>query len=71
MLESGSVFGDETSTIRFVNLENPENFSRKYPAAHPGKITVILSFFDSGHKRVSFLPLRVELTQIGVYSHMG
>ena len=70
MLDSGSAFGDETLTIRFVTLENPENFGRKYPAAHPGEITAILSFFDSGDKRVSFRPPRVNLTQIDLYSYM-
>ena len=70
MLESGSAFGDETSTIRFVTPENPENFGRKYPAAHPDEITAILSFFDSGHKMVTFRPLRVKLTLIDVYSYM-
>ena len=70
MLDSGSAFGDETLTIRFVTLENPENFGRKYPAAHPGEITVFLSFFDSGDKRVGFRPLRVKLTYVYIYSHM-
>ena len=70
MLESGSAFGDETSTIRFVTPENPENFGRKYPAAHPDEITAILSFFDSGHKMVTFRPLRVNLTLIDIYSYM-
>ena len=54
MLEPGSAFEDETLTIRFVTLENPENFGRKYAAAYPGEITVILSFFDSGDKRGTF-----------------
>ena len=70
MLDSGSAFRDETLTIRFVTLENPENFGRKYPAAHLGKIMVILSFFDGGDKRVTFRPLRVKLTRIDLYSHM-
>ena len=35
MLDSGSAFGDETLTIRFATLENPEIFGRKYPAGYP------------------------------------
>ena len=70
MLELGSALEDETLTIRFVTLENPENFGRKYPAAHPDEITAILSFFDSGHKMVTFRPLRNKLTLIDVYSYM-
>ena len=34
MLDSRSTFGDENLTIRFATFENPENFGRKYPAAH-------------------------------------
>ena len=64
MLESGLALEGETLTIRFVTLENPENFGRKYPAAHLGKIMVILSFFDEGDKRVTFRPPRVKLTHI-------
>ena len=52
MLESGSALEDETLTIRFVILENPEIFSRKYPAAHLDEITTKLPFFDSRRKRV-------------------
>ena len=74
MLEPGSAFGDETSTIRFVTSENPENWksrkNRKYPAGHTNEITAILSFFDSAHKMVTFRPLRVKLTLIDVYSYM-
>ena len=46
MLESGSALGDETSTIRFVTPENPENFGRKYPAAHLEEIMANLPFLD-------------------------
>ena len=52
MLESGSALEDETLTIRFVTLENPEIFSQKYPAAHLDEITTNLPFSDSRRKRV-------------------
>ena len=52
MLELGSAFEDETLTIRLVTLENPEIFSRKYPAAHLDEITTNLPFSDSRRKRV-------------------
>ena len=54
MLESGSALEDETLTIRFATLENPENFGRKYPAAHPEEITANLPFSDSRRIRVKF-----------------
>ena len=44
MLDSGSAFRDETLTIRFATLENPENFGPKYPAAHQEEITANLHF---------------------------
>ena len=61
---------DETLTIRFAALENPENFGRKYPAAHSDEITAILSFFDSRHRRDSFRPVRIKLTQVGIHIHI-
>ena len=39
MLESGSAFEDETLTIMFATLENPEIFGRKLPAARLDEIT--------------------------------
>ena len=52
MLELGSALEDETLTIRFVTLENPEIFSQKYLAAHLDEITTNLPFSDSRRKRV-------------------
>ena len=54
MLESGSALEDETLTIRFAALENPENFGRKYPAAHLEKIMANLPILDSHRNRVKF-----------------
>ena len=54
MLESGSALEDETLTIRFATLQNPENFGRKYPAAHLEEIMANLSFLDSRRNRVEF-----------------
>ena len=54
MLESGSAFEDETLTIRFATLENPEIFGRKYPAAHLEEIMANLPFSDSRRNRVKF-----------------
>ena len=54
MLELGSALEDETLTIRFATLENPENFGRKYPAAHPEETTANLPFSDSRRIRVKF-----------------
>ena len=45
MLDSGSAFGDETLTIRFATLENPEIFGWKYPAVHIDEITAKLTFW--------------------------
>ena len=70
VLESGSASEYETLTVRFATLENPENFGRKYLAAHPDEITVISSFFGSGDKRATFPPSRVKLTQLYLYSYM-
>ena len=54
MLESGSALEDETLTIRFATLQNPENFGRKYPAAHLEEIMVNLPFSDNRPNRVKF-----------------
>ena len=52
MLDSGSAFGDETLTIRFATLENPEIFGRKYPAGYPDEVVANLPFLDGRRKRV-------------------
>ena len=52
MLDSGSAFGDETLTIGFVTLENPEIFGRKYPAGYPDEVVANLPFLDGRRKRV-------------------
>ena len=70
-LELGSAFEDETLTIRFVTLENPEIFSRKYPAAHLDEIMTNLPFSHSRRKRVksSHCGLRwTELKQLIRYN---
>ena len=54
MLELGLALEDETLIIRLATLENPENFGRKYPAAHPEEITANLPFSDSRRIRVKF-----------------
>ena len=52
MLESGSAIKDETLTIRFATLENPEFFGRKYAAGYPDKVVANLQFLDGRRKRV-------------------
>ena len=54
MLETGSASKDETLTIRFATLENPENFGRKYPTAHQEEFTANSPFSDSRRIRVKF-----------------
>ena len=53
MLDKGSsAFGDETVTIRFATLENPEIFGRMYQAGYPDEVVANLPFLDGRRKKV-------------------
>ena len=64
MLDLGSAFGDKTLTIRFVTLENPEIFGRKYPVIHLDEVMANLTFLDSRRKRVKFCRYGLNLVEL-------
>ena len=64
VFELESTFENEALTIRYVTLENQKTFDRKYLAAYPDGITVILYFFNSDLKVASFQLSRIESTRI-------